>query len=307
MARQHAQSQPTWAAVKAKLASLDRLALIGLIQDLYAADRGNQVFLHARFGLGEDVLKPYKEALDRWLWPDVLRSQDTSVAKAKQTISSYRKAVGAPAGLAELMVYYCETAAGFSSDIGLQDEDFFDALVRMFEQALKATLELPPCDRDAMIIRLDRVRTSSHNLGYGVGDDMDFLLAKYTRKRRTVNEHFSQCHNVPRNLAKPPRNLDIGRTSLRYPEREESIMSSTPTEFHKIWIDQCEATEGIRENFGSLKALDYLIGEKLCSLLMAAESDALFFAEVPAFVAEIRRLFTAEEIHDYLNYLERTK
>jgi hypothetical protein len=33
-----------------------------------------------------------------------------------------------------------------------------------------------------MIIRLDRVRTSSHNLGYGVGDDMDFLLAKYTRK-----------------------------------------------------------------------------------------------------------------------------
>jgi hypothetical protein len=137
MARQHAQSQPTWAAIKAKLASLDRLALIGLIQDLYAADRDNQVFLHARFGLGEDVLKPYKEALDRWLWPDVLRNQDTSVAKAKQTISSYRKAVGAPAGLAELMVYYCETAAGFSSDIGLQDEDFFDALVRMFEQALK--------------------------------------------------------------------------------------------------------------------------------------------------------------------------
>jgi hypothetical protein len=127
MARQHAQSQPTWAAIKAKLASLDRLALIGLIQDLYAADRDNQVFLHARFGLGEDVLKPYKEALDRWLWPDVLRNQDASVAKAKQTISSYRKAVGAPAGLAELMVYYCETAAGFSSDIGLQDEDFFDA------------------------------------------------------------------------------------------------------------------------------------------------------------------------------------
>jgi hypothetical protein len=80
------------------------------------------------------------------------------------------------------MVYYCETAAGFSSDIGLQDEDFFDALVRMFEQALKVTLELPPRDCDAMVIRLDRVRTGSHNLGYGVGDDMDFLLAKYTRK-----------------------------------------------------------------------------------------------------------------------------
>jgi hypothetical protein len=109
---------------------------------------------HARFGLSEDVLKPYKEALDHWLWPDVLRNQDASVAKAKQAISNYRKAVGEPAGLAELMVYYSETAAGFSSDIGLQDEGFFDALVRMFEQALRVTLQLPPRDCDAMISSL---------------------------------------------------------------------------------------------------------------------------------------------------------
>ena len=182
MARQHPSSQPTWASVKAKLASLDRLALIGLIQDLYAADRANQLFLHARFGLSEDVLKPYKEALDRWLWPDVLRNQDISVAKAKQAISNYRKAVGEPAGLAELMVYYCEAAAGFSSDIGFQEEGFFVALVRMFEQALKVAQNLPSRDRDAMISRLDRVRTMSHSLGYGVGDDMDFLLAKYSAK-----------------------------------------------------------------------------------------------------------------------------
>jgi len=75
--------QPTWANVKAKLASFDRMGLMGLIQDLYAADKDNQRFLHARFGLGEDVLKPYKETLDRWLWPDVLRNQDASVVKAK--------------------------------------------------------------------------------------------------------------------------------------------------------------------------------------------------------------------------------
>ena len=181
MARQGARSQPTWATVKRKLASLDRLALIGLIQDLYTADRNNQVFLHSRFGLSGDVLKPYKESLDRWLWPDVLRNQDVSVTKAKQAISSYRKAVGEPAGLAELMVHYCEAASGFSTDIGLQDESFFNALVRMFEEAIKVTLQLPK-NRDAMITRLDRVRTISHNLGYGVGDDMDFLLAKYVEK-----------------------------------------------------------------------------------------------------------------------------
>jgi hypothetical protein len=153
---------------------------MGLIQDLYAAHKDNQTFLHTRFGLGEDVLKPYKETLDRWLWPDVMRNQETSVAKAKQAISSYRKAVGEPAGLAELMVYFCENAAGFSNDVGFQDEGYFGALVHMFEQALKFTCQLPASDRDALIVRLDRVRTISHNLGYGVGDDMDSLLVDYT-------------------------------------------------------------------------------------------------------------------------------
>ena len=152
---------------------------MGLIQDLYAAHKDNQTFLHTRFGLGEDVLKPYKETLDRWLWPDVLRNQDTSVAKAKQAISSYRKAVGEPAGLAELMVFYCERAAGFCNDVGNQDEGYFDALVHMFERALEVTRQLPAADRDALIARLDGVRTISHNLGYGVGDAMDSLLADY--------------------------------------------------------------------------------------------------------------------------------
>lgn len=38
-----------------------------------------------------------------------------------------KKAIGQPEGLAELMVLYCERAAGFSDDIGLQDEGCFDA------------------------------------------------------------------------------------------------------------------------------------------------------------------------------------
>jgi hypothetical protein len=179
MTRRPPQSQPRWTNVKAKLTSLDRIGLIGLVQDLYALHKDNQTFLHTRFGLGEDVLKPYEETLDRWLWPDPLRNQGISVAKAKQAIASYRKAVGEPAGLAELMVFFCESAAGFSNDVGYQDEGYFDALVHMFEQAIKVTRQLPAGDRDALVARLDRVRTISHNLGYGVGDDMDSLLAKY--------------------------------------------------------------------------------------------------------------------------------
>ena len=84
-------------------------------------------------------------------------------------------------------------------------------------------------------------------------------------------------------------------------------MSGSTTEFHKIWIDQCTATEDIRDHFGPHNALDYLIGEKLLSFLRAAEQDPLFAAEGPDFISEIRRLFTAEVIRDYLERLEKTK
>jgi hypothetical protein len=84
-------------------------------------------------------------------------------------------------------------------------------------------------------------------------------------------------------------------------------MSSAPTEFHRIWIDQCEATENIREHFGLQDALNYLIGEKLFSFLHAAERDPLFAAETPAFIKEIRRIFSAQEIRDYLDHLEKNE
>jgi hypothetical protein len=34
-------------------------------------------------------------------------------------------------GWVELMVFYCEQAAGFAGDVGLGDGGYFDALVRM--------------------------------------------------------------------------------------------------------------------------------------------------------------------------------
>lgn len=173
------KTTPNWRDVKTKLADFDRAGLIGLIQDLYAANRDNQSFLHARFALGGDVLKPYKSTIDRWLWPDVFKNQDTSVSKAKKAISDYKKAIGQPEGLAELMVFYCERAAGFSDDVGLQDEGYFDAMVRMFEQALKAINALPENQQPELYKRLDAVRRISHNFGYGVGDDMDDLLVEH--------------------------------------------------------------------------------------------------------------------------------
>ena len=71
-------------------------------------------------------------------------------------------------------------------------------------------------------------------------------------------------------------------------------------DFCKIWIEQCEATRTIEGEFGTDKALEYLIGEKFLNFLQAAETHADFRAEIPAFVAEIKTIFERWQLAEYL-------
>ena len=76
-------------------------------------------------------------------------------------------------------------------------------------------------------------------------------------------------------------------------------------EFHKIWVDQCEAAENIREAFGLQKALGYLIGEKLLNFLQVVDEDEAFSAELPGFVEKIKTIFSDAEIREYLDTVHR--
>lgn len=57
----------------------------------------------------------------------------------------------------------------------MDDEGFYDALVRMFEQALQYILTLPKAQRVEFLVRLDQVRQLGQGVGWGVGDDFDHL------------------------------------------------------------------------------------------------------------------------------------
>jgi len=76
-------------------------------------------------------------------------------------------------------------------------------------------------------------------------------------------------------------------------------------EFHKIWIDQCEAARDIREGFGLEKVIGYLIGEKSLNFLEASDRYPEFAAELPRFVEEIKQIFEPGEIQSYLNGVRR--
>ena len=82
-------------------------------------------------------------------------------------------------------------------------------------------------------------------------------------------------------------------------------MTKATHQFHRTWIEQCEAAEGIRLRHGTESAFDYVVGEKLFSYAEAALTRPEFARELPTFVSEIRRMFPREEIERLWPRIER--
>jgi hypothetical protein len=107
------------------------------------------------------------------------------------------------------------------------------------------------------------------------GDEIGYLLGKSPEPEGSISWAGIGCH--------------------------EEAQTMKPCE---IWIEQCDAARQIEAEFGTQNALDYLIGEKFLNFLQAAETDADFRAEIPAFVAGIKTIF---EIWQLAEYLETTR
>ena len=148
---------------------------LGLVQELYAASKDNQAFLHARLGLGHDQLRPFKASISRWISPDLMKGQPISVSKAKKAIADYKKAIGRPAGMAELSIFYCEEAFGFLESCSMDDEKYFAALIHMYGRSLEIVSSLPPTERSTYLERLGRLRSRGRNVGWVVEEEFNSL------------------------------------------------------------------------------------------------------------------------------------
>ncbi|MBM3300515.1 MAG: hypothetical protein FJY85_11210, partial [Deltaproteobacteria bacterium] len=121
------KDEPTWSDVKSVLVGLDHKKLVELAGDLYRLSKENKDFFHARFGVGEDQLAPYKKIIEECMYPNVYRDKPIQISKAKRAISTYSKAVADPAGEAELMTFFVECGNSFTVEYGDIDEDFYNA------------------------------------------------------------------------------------------------------------------------------------------------------------------------------------
>ena len=70
-----------------------------------------------------------------------------------------------------------------------------------------------------------------------------------------------------------------------------------------VWKYQCIAAVDVKAKYGVTTALNYLVGEKLLAFVEAAGSRGEFARELPAFVAEVRRIFSRDELEAYFKMI----
>ena len=110
-----------WADTKKVLASKTPKELLALIKDLYSLNPQNKIFIQTKYSL-IDPIKPYKEIIEQCLSLDY--KKPINLSGAKKAISQYRKAVGDPKGILELMVLYVECGNNITCEYGDIDEKF---------------------------------------------------------------------------------------------------------------------------------------------------------------------------------------
>jgi len=164
----------SWKDVKQILSGKNSDELLTLINDLYALSKENKNFIHARYSITGDPLKPYKILIEQSIYPDFNKPLKLSVGR--KAISDYKKAIGDPIGILELMVFYIECGNRFTVDYADIDEQFYNSVESMFDKVIKILNKSKQDIIDKFLPRLRAIVKNAHGIGWGYYDYLSDVL-----------------------------------------------------------------------------------------------------------------------------------
>ncbi len=162
----------SWRNIRSVLKDASRRELLSLVGDLYRLRTGNQDFLNARFIKDSYTLVPYKNAIEQYVSPAEPWKHPVKLSLARKAISDYRKAIGDPEGLAELMLFYAECGVSFTLEFGDIDEPFYDSVNRVFADGLKTLKRCGPDSVGKLLPRFQNVVRLTNDIGWGFHDSL---------------------------------------------------------------------------------------------------------------------------------------
>ena len=181
--------------LKKALSGLRPEELLNTINDLYKFRKENKLFLHTRYGLIESSLDDFKKKIAKSINPD--GNSKISFKDARQAVSDYKKALGDPEGVAELMVYYCEECARSIKRVGVW-EQYAAGTINIWFDTLKYIQTLPPGQHIKFWEKLSTAQRIMGDTAWGVSDYIDdymFSLSPYDEEDEEDEDIEEQLSN----------------------------------------------------------------------------------------------------------------
>ncbi len=172
MAGKKRQQEPRWKDIEKVICQFGKEQLIDLLHDLYRLSSDNKDFFYTRFSIGDDQLSKYKKIIQNSVHPCIDEGETLDIEKAIDAINRYCKAVDHPLGEAELRVFYVECGNNFTLSYGDVDEDFYYAMLEMYEYATETVLKLPTKGQEEFKNRLQEIMKSASGIGWGYYDGL---------------------------------------------------------------------------------------------------------------------------------------
>ncbi len=171
-------SSSSWKDVRSKLYEISKEDLISLVKELYQLNEQNQLFLETRFGDRKEGLEEYKLIIEESICPSEPWKRDVSLSTGRKAIRDYKKALGDPEGLIDLMVYYCECGVIFTNQFGDIDERFYASIESMYKDALEL-LQKHHRYKNKFIARVQKIVEDTRDIGWGFHDILRETYQEY--------------------------------------------------------------------------------------------------------------------------------
>lgn len=157
--------------IKKELKKLDKENLIDIIADLYKKNKSAKEFLDFFVSPNEqELFLKYKEKVYEAFYPK--RGGRYKISEGKKAISDFKKLEASNELVAEIMLFYTETAVEFTRDYGDINEAFYNSAVSVYSNALKLMNKENILEKFAD--RTKKIVDKTITFGWGFHDDLSF-------------------------------------------------------------------------------------------------------------------------------------
>ncbi|HUU41746.1 MAG TPA: DUF6155 family protein [Desulfatiglandales bacterium] len=153
--------------------------LINEISELFAKFENVKDYYSAKLSPGnrDQILQKYKAIIEREFFP-ARGFGKARLSTARKAISDYKKVATSKEDLADIMLFYVEMGAEFTTTYGDINEAFYCSMESMYEQAIRYICEQGL--QEQFIDRCAKIVEDTSGVGWGFYDTLDELYNEYT-------------------------------------------------------------------------------------------------------------------------------